>query len=118
MMVMRFNIMMMMMTMMMMVMMMMVTVAKMMMILLMVAEPGLASEIGRYHPSVWGKLDRQSAGRKISIAPSRAAQKRCEFHSEHDFDGDARASPDEVEGWDLSDCRSLLVTLDENDLRR
>ena len=82
------------------------------------AEPGLESELGRYHPSVWGKLERQSAGRRTSIAPSRAAQKRCEFHAEHDFDGDARASPDEFEGWDLPACRSLLVTLDENDLKR
>ena len=82
------------------------------------AEPGLESQLGRYHPSLWGKLERNSGGRRTSIALSRAAQKRQKLNAEHDFDEDAQASSDQFEGWDLPACRSLLVTLDENDLKR
>ena len=81
------------------------------------AESGLDGTLGRCHQSVWGMVERQRGGRRMQFAPGRAAPRIREPDADHDFDKDAQSGTDEFDGWDLPACRSLLVTLDENDLK-
>ena len=73
----------------------------------------------RYSASVWGKTERKKAVRSNSTAPKRALRKRDIPEAQcDDNNGASSVGADDFHGWDLAACRSLLVRLDENDLKQ